>query len=305
MQQPTLVVMAAGIGSRYGGLKQIDPVGPGGEIIIDYALFDAIRAGFGRVVFVIKRELEQVFRERIGAHVEGRLDVHYVFQDITDLPQGFSVPEGRTKPWGTGHAVLAARNVVDGPFAVINGDDFYGRESLQVMADFLRNLPSQTTPAPYAMVGFAVENTVTDHGTVARGVCTSSAEGLLVDIVERTAVKPFADGIKYEADGAWHPIPHGTPVSMNLWGFGPDFMGELARRFPAFLEGAAANPLKAEYFLPFVVDALLKEGEATVRILPTRDHWFGVTYQEDKPLVTAAIQELVAQGAYPAHLWEA
>ncbi len=305
MQQPTLVVMAAGIGSRYGGLKQIDPVGPGGEIIIDYALYDAIRAGFGRVVFVIKRELESVFRERIGRNVEGRIETHYVFQEVTDLPEGFSVPEGRTKPWGTGHAVLAARNVVDGPFAVINGDDFYGREGFQALGDFLRNLDATASPAPYAMVGFPIENTVTDHGTVARGVCATDAEGFLVDIVERTAIKPFADGIKYEAEGGWQPIPHGTPVSMNLWGFGPGFMTELEARFPAFLAGIGANPLKAEYFLPYVVDALLKEGKASVRVLPTRDRWFGVTYQEDKPLVTAAIQNLVARGVYPARLWEA
>ncbi len=301
MEHPTLVVMAAGLGSRYGGLKQIDPVGPGGEIIIDYSLYDALRAGFRRVVFVIKRELEPTFRERVGQRLEGRLETHYAFQELTDLPEGFRVPEGRTKPWGTGHAVLAARHLVQGPFAVINGDDFYGQESFRVMAEFLRG-PS--VRGAYAMVGFAIENTVTDHGTVARGVCTADAEGHLAAITERTSVKPTPEGIRYEAEGAWHPIPHGTPVSMNLWGFGPDFMGELERRFPAFLREAIAQPLKAEYFLPFVVDALLREGEATVQILPTPDRWFGVTYPEDKPRVAAAIQALVDAGVYPARLWE-
>jgi len=295
--------MAAGIGSRYGGLKQIDPIGPTGEIIIDYSLHDAIQAGFGRVVFVIKKELEEVFRERIGRQVEGRIDTRYAFQELTDLPEGFEVPEGRTKPWGTGHAVLAAREHIDAPFAVINGDDFYGRGAFQAIADFLRGAADGAGLSPFAMVGYPVENTLTDHGHVARGVCSVDATGKLVDIVERTRIERRDGGIAFTEDGqTWQPIAEGTPVSMNMWGFTPALMQALEARFPAFLEGAAGN-LKAEYFLPSVVDAMVKEGRATVDVLPVRERWFGVTYQEDKPIVKAAIGKLVEAGTYPSPLW--
>lgn len=285
--------MAAGIGSRYGGLKQVDPIGPTGEIIIDYSLHDAIQAGFGRVVFVIKKELEEVFRDRIGRQVEGRIDTRYAFQELSDLPEGFAVPEGRTKPWGTGHAVLAAREHIDAPFAVINGDDFYGRGAFQAIADFLRGATDAAGVSPFAMVGYPVENTLTDHGHVARGVCSVDATGKLVDIVERTRIERREGGIAFTEDGeTWQPIAEGTPVSMNMWGFTPALMQALEARFPAFLKGAEGN-LKAEYFLPSVVDAMVKEGKATVDVLPVRERWFGVTYQEDKPIVKAAIGTLV------------
>lgn len=290
---PILVVMAAGLGSRYGGLKQIDPIGPTGEIIIDYSLHDAIEAGFGRVVFVIKRELEEVFRERIGRQVEGRIDTRYAFQELTDLPEGFTVPEGRTKPWGTGHAVLAAREHIDAPFAVINGDDFYGRDAFRAIADFLRGAVDGNGLSPFAMVGYPVENTLTEHGHVARGVCRVDAAGKLVDIVERTRIERREGGIAFTEDGqTWQPLAEGTPVSMNMWGFTPALMKALEARFPAFLQAAGDN-LKAEFFLPFVVDAMVQEGLATVDVLPVRERWFGVTYQEDKPLVKAAIGRLV------------
>lgn len=290
---PILVVMAAGLGSRYGGLKQIDPIGPTGEIIIDYSLHDAIEAGFGRVVFVIKRELEEVFRERIGRQVEGRIDTRYAFQELTDLPEGFTVPEGRTKPWGTGHAVLAAREHIDAPFAVINGDDFYGRDAFRAIADFLRGAADGNGLSPFAMVGYPVENTLTEHGHVARGVCRVDAAGKLVDIVERTRIERREGGIAFTEDGqTWQPLAEGTPVSMNMWGFTPALMKALEARFPAFLQAAGDN-LKAEFFLPFVVDAMVQEGLATVDVLPVRERWFGVTYQEDKPLVKAAIGRLV------------
>lgn len=300
---PILVVMAAGLGSRYGGLKQIDPIGPTGEIIIDYSLHDAIEAGFGRVVFVIKRELEEIFRERIGRQVEGRIDTRYAFQDLTDLPEGFTVPEGRTKPWGTGHAVLAARAHIDAPFAVINGDDFYGRDAFRAIADFLRGATGGEGLSPFAMVGYPVENTLTEHGHVARGVCRVDAQGRLLDIVERTRIERREGGIAFTEDGqTWQPLAEGTPVSMNMWGFTPALMRALEARFPAFLQGAGDN-LKAEFFLPFVVDAMVQEGLATVDVLPVRARWFGVTYQEDKPLVKAAIGRLVEAGTYPSPLW--
>lgn len=302
MTKPTLVVMAAGIGSRYGGLKQIDPVGPNGEILIEYSLYDAVRAGFGRVVFVIKREIEQVFRQRIGSKAERAIDTSYVFQELDDLPQGFALPAGRTKPWGTGHAALEARRVVDGPFAVINGDDFYGQASFQAIADFLKTARDDTKYR-YAMVGYPVENTLTEHGHVARGVCAVDASGNLSGLVERTRIQSFNGEARYTEDGTdWQAIPKGTPVSMNLWGFTPSMMTELEQRFPEFLR-TMADPLKAELYLPMVVDALIKEGRASVKVLPTDDRWFGVTYQQDKAAVGSAIAKLVESGQYPRQLW--
>jgi dTDP-glucose pyrophosphorylase len=303
MTKPTLVVMAAGMGSRYGGLKQVAPVGPSGEIIVDYSLYDALQAGFGRVVFVIKREIEDVFRERVGRAAEKVMDTHYVFQELTDLPPGYALPENRVKPWGTGHAVLAARKAISGPFAVINGDDFYGRASFQAIADFLRTARDAEDGYQYALVGYPVENTLTENGHVSRGVCTVK-DGRLVDIVERTRIKAAGQDVRYTEDGeVWQAIPRGTPVSMNLWGFTPSLLLELEARFPAFLETAKANPLKAEYFLPSVVDALIKEGKATADVLPTNERWFGVTYPEDLPLVKQAIVSHIEQGNYPDPLW--
>ncbi len=302
MSQPTLVVMAAGIGSRYGGLKQVEPVGPHGEILIEYSLYDAARAGFGRVVFVITRGIEAVFRERIGSKAERAIDTRYAFQELDDLPAGCVVPAGRAKPWGTGHAVLAARREVDGPFAVINGDDFYGRRAFQAIADFLRPARDDSKYR-YAMVGYPVENTLTEHGHVARGICAVDAAGMLTGITERTRIESRGGEAAYTEDGAaWQAIPRGTPVSMNLWGFTPSLMGELLRRFPDFLR-SMADPLKSEYYLPAVVDALIRQGKAAVTVLPTDDHWFGVTYQQDKTAVAEAIGRLVQDGHYPAALW--
>lgn len=302
MTEPILVVMAAGSGSRYGGLKQVDPVGPNGEILIEYSLYDAVRAGFGRVVFVITRGIEQVFHERIGSKAERAIDTRYVFQELSDLPQGFALPAGRTKPWGTGHATLSARREVDGPFAVINGDDFYGRTSFAAIADFLR-AARDDSKYRYAMVGYPVENTLTEHGHVSRGICAVDASGDLAGLSERTRIQSFGGEARFTEDGStWHPIPRGTPVSMNLWGFTPSLMAELELRFPVFL-GSMADPLKTELYLPTVVGALVNEGKASVKVLPTDDRWFGVTYQQDKAAVSSAIAKLIDCGQYPRELW--
>lgn len=305
MAGPQLVVMAAGIGSRYGGLKQVDPVGPSGEIVLDYAVYDAIRAGFARVVFVIRRDIEEVFREKVGRSIEGRIDTRYVFQDLAALPSPFTVPEGRTKPWGTGHAVLSAAEAVTAPFAVINADDYYGPESFRVLADHLRAARDAGGVYDFSMVAFRLENTVTEHGHVARGVCTPTADGHLASIVERTRIETFDGGaIRFTEDGgaSWTDVAGGTPVSMNMWGFTPVFMSELRDRFPAFLEKGIANP-KAEYFLPSVVNDLVQEGKARVRMLTTPEKWYGVTYQEDKPELKAFIRRQIGAGRYPEKLW--
>lgn len=304
MAEPALVVMAAGIGSRYGGLKQVDPVGPSGEIVLDYAVWDALRAGFAKVVFVIRRDIEDVFREKVGRSIERRVPTEYVFQRLDDLPTGFSVPEGRTKPWGTGHAVLTARDAVAEPFAVINADDYYGPGSFRVLADFLRGARQTGGAAEYAMVAFRLANTVTAHGHVARGVCTADGEGYLKTIVERTRVETFEGGIRFTEDGgkSWTPIAGDTLVSMNMWGFTPGFLDELGGRFPKFLE-SCADAAKSEYFLPSVVNDLIQEGKARVRVLPTEEKWYGVTYQEDRPALKAFIREQVAAGRYPERLW--
>lgn len=304
MAGPQLVVMAAGIGSRYGGLKQVDPVGPSGEIVLDYAVYDAIRAGFTGVVFVIRRDLEEVFRDKVGRSIERRLDTRYVFQELTALPSPFTVPEGRTKPWGTGHAVLSAAGAVSAPFAVINADDYYGRRSFQVLADHLRAARDAAGVYDFSMVAFRLENTVTAHGHVARGVCTATPDGRLASIVERTRIETFGGIIRFTEDNgaAWTDLPGDTPVSMNMWGFTPGFMNELRNRFPAFLAKSAGNP-KAEYFLPSVVNDLIQEGRARVRILHTPEKWYGVTYQEDKPELKTFIRSQINSGRYPEKLW--
>lgn len=298
--KPALVVMAAGMGSRYGGLKQIDPVGPNGEIIIDYSVYDALRAGFGSVVFVIKREIEEAFREKIGKSIEHLVDVRYAFQDLDDLPLGFAVSPGRVKPWGTAHAVLTARNHIKGPFAVINGDDFYGRQSFEAIGDFLSS--PEMTANSFAMVGYPVENTVTEHGHVARGICHIDHEDNLVSLVERTKVAYHEGDICYHENESWAPVPADALASMNLWGFSPRFMQDLATCFPDFLD-TTKNIETAEYLLPSVVHDLLRAKEVTVRVLRTSDRWFGVTYKEDKPFVKDAIARLVAEGQYPERLW--
>ncbi len=304
MVKPTLVIMAAGMGSRYGGLKQIDPVGPNGEIIMDYSIYDALKAGFGKVVFVIKEEFQEIFRERIGYKIENLVNTAYVYQRIDDIPDGLQVPEGRVKPWGTGHAVLSCRNAVDTPFAVINADDFYGSSAFKLLNDYLSSGCDAQERYRYSMAGFILENTLSDHGHVARGVCTVDSEGYLLEIHERTNIKKFEDEAKYSEDGQnWVGIPKNSIVSMNTWGFTPSIFGELEARFSSFFRDNSSNLLKAEYFLPAVVDQLISEGKAKVKVLPSKDRWYGVTYQEDKPLVTKAIRSFIEQGLYPEKLW--
>ena len=305
MSKPVLVIMAAGMGSRYGGLKQLDPVGEHDQVILDYSMFDARRAGFETVVFVIKREIEEEFKARVGRRVERHMDVKYVFQSMDDLPQGYAVPEGRTKPWGTAQAALAARHVVDGPFAIINADDYYGPAAYREICDYLCAHGDGGRYA-YAMVGYRVRNTVTEHGSVARGVCEVDGDGVLVDIHERTVIEKDGNDARYTEDGgkSWTALAGDTLVSMNMWGFTRSFLDEAQARFPAFLDKALAEaPLKAEYFLPTVVDQLIREGRAEVRVLPSEDKWYGVTYREDKPSVTAAIAAMTESGLYPEELW--
>ena len=305
MKKPVLVIMAAGMGSRYGGLKQIDPVDKEGHIIMDFSIYDAKRAGFEKVVFIIKRENEEDFKEAVGRRIEQVMDVAYVFQDIDRIPEGFKVPEGRVKPWGTAHAVLSAIDEVDGPFAVINADDYYGRHAFQVIYDYLTT-HEDDEKYRYTMVGYRLKNTVTDNGHVSRGICELDPENRLVSISERTRIEKRDGGIAYsEDDGAtWTPLDPDTLVSMNMWGFTRSILDEIKAGFPAFLEkGLAENPMKCEYYLPSVVSALLEKGRATVTVLESEDKWYGVTYKEDKPVVVAAIQSLKDEGVYPQHLW--
>ena len=305
MKSPVLLIMAAGIGSRYGGLKQMDPIGPSGEIVIDYAIYDALRSGFGKVVFIIRKDIEEVFREKVGRNVEKRVDTAYVFQDISNVPSGFKVPDERKKPWGTGHAVLSCQGLVDTPFAVINADDFYGASAFQALAGYLRQAQDRAGVYDYSMVAYQLRNTLSEHGSVARGVCRVSADGYLAGINERTRIEKRGEDICYSEDGAhWVSLPADSPVSMNMWGFTPGFFNELDARFPLFLDRSAANLIKAEFFLPSVVNELLDEGRARVRVLPTAEKWFGVTYPDDRPVVQAAIRALVQDGFYPANLWE-
>ncbi len=300
MPGPALVVMAAGIGTRYGGLKQIDPVGPAGEIIIDYSIYDALRAGFEKVIFVIRRDIEEAFREKVGRNVERRVATEYVFQELTDLPEGFHVPDDRVKPWGTGHAVLAARVAVDRPFGVINADDFYGAEGFRLLAAQL----AAAAGGEYALVGFTLWNTLSDHGHVARGVCEVDAGGWLREIHERVHIEKFGEAARYTEDGEnWVELDRQATVSMNMWGFTPDFLEELAAYFPTFLAENYRDP-KAEFFVPEVVGALLRSGRVRVKVIPTAERWFGVTYREDLPAVKSAIGGLVERGVYPRDLWE-
>jgi len=304
MKKPILVVMAAGMGSRYGGLKQMDPVGANGEVILDYSVFDARRAGFETVVFIIKHEIEADFKARVGSHIEPYMDVRYAYQDLHDLPEGYELPADRVKPWGTGQAITAAREVIDAPFAVINADDYYGVECFKLLYSYL----SQPRGAgEYCMVGYLLKNTVTDHGSVARGVCAADEAGNLVTINERTRIEKFPGGIHYTEDGgaSWVELPEDTLVSMNMWGFQPELVGVLQERFPAFLDNALrTNPLKGEYLLPNVVRDLLEEGRAAVQVLSSPDKWYGVTYREDKAGVVQAMADKAAQGIYPTPLWK-
>jgi dTDP-glucose pyrophosphorylase len=303
MARPQLVVIAAGMGSRYGGLKQMDPVGPGGEILLDYAVYDAIKAGFDEVVFVLRSDIADDFRRRVGDAIAAHTKVSYAIQRMDDLPEGFEVPEGRTKPWGTAHAVMAARKAVDRPFAVINADDYYGRSAFEKIARYLSSAADAGGIYDYCMVGYVLRNTLTEHGHVARGVCGVSYEGLLTSVVERTRIQPFEGVVKFTEDGEnWTEIDAETIVSMNMWGFTPSYIVELERRFPAFLEENIDKP-KAEYFVPAVVDQLVAEGKATVRVLPTDEKWFGVTYKPDMALARQAVREKIAAGLYGEKLW--
>ena len=305
MKKPVLVIMAAGMGSRYGGLKQIDPVDEQGDIIMDFSLFDARRAGFEKVVFIIKKQNEKDFREAVGDRISQQMEVSYVFQELTNLPEGFSVPEGRIKPFGTGHAILSCIDEIDGPFAVINADDYYGADAFVKIYDYLSS-HQDDDKYRYCMVGYILGNTLTDHGHVARGVCSTDEKGYLADIHERTHIEKTKDGAAYtEDDGqTWTDISTDSIVSMNMWGFSASILKELKERFSLFLqENLEKNPLKCEYFLPSVVDALLKEDKATVEVLTSRDKWYGVTYREDKAVVSAAMKQMKEDGKYPMELW--
>ena len=304
MNKPILAVMAAGMGSRYGGLKQIDPVGPHGEAILDYSLFDARRAGFETVVFIIKPEIDAAFRESVGARAEkAGLTVRYAYHTLDKLPAGFTVPESRVKPWGTAHAVLAAAEALDAPFAVINADDYYGPTGFRLIYDHLAHAATEPgTPSPWAMVGFLLGNTVSENGSVSRGVCELDAENKLIRVTERTRIETRGDGIAYtEDDGAsWQPLDAKDVVSMNLWGFTPDFLDRARDGFAAFLqENLPKNPLKCEYYLPSVVTAALADRAATVQVLTSPDKWYGITYREDKPALMAALARMAEEGRYP------
>lgn len=296
--EPTLLVMAAGMGSRYGGLKQIDPVGPNGETIIDYSIYDAMRAGFGKLVFVIRKDIEEPFKETVGARFEQRIAVEYVFQELGKIPSPFTVPEGRTKPWGTTQAVLMAAEAIREPFAVINADDFYGAESYRVLAEHLRSGSED-----YAMVGFVLRNTLSDFGSVARGVCRVSADGYLEKIEELTSIERDGAGAKNTApDGTVRKLNGDEPVSMNYWGFTPRIFGQLREVFRGFLERSGGD-LKAECYVPMAVGELVTKGEARVKVLHSSDPWFGVTFREDRPQVVESIRRLIDAGAYPSALW--
>ena len=300
MREPTLVILAAGMGSRFGGLKQIMAVDGFGHAIIDFSLYDAYRAGFRKVAFIIKHEIEEDFKAAVGRRMEKYFDVKYVYQQLDLLPEGYSVPEGRVKPWGTGHAVLCCRGIVDGPFAVINADDFYGRAAYEAMYDFL----SKERPGTeHAMVAYQLRNTVTETGYVARGICQVE-NGLLTDVVERTHIEKHGEVISFTEDGeSYTPLPADVPVSMNCWAFSNSMLDELYKRFPAWLDAnLPVNPTKCEYFLPFVTNAMIEDGEGTVAVLPCHEQWYGMTYKEDFPTVVNAIKALRDEGVYPEKL---
>ena len=301
MDKPVLVVLAAGMGSRYGGMKQLDPVGPSGQLIIDYSIFDARRAGFEKVIFIIRQEFEADFRKAIGDRLSRLMEVEYAFQSLDDLPAPYTAPEGRTKPFGTGQAVLSARNLIHEPFAVINADDYYGPEAFRVMYEYL-STHADTQQYQYCMVGYQVKNTVTENGSVSRGVCVVGSDGMLESVTERTKIVQDKDGVIRYADGdSWVDLPGDTLVSMGIWGLTASFMQEAQDRFSGFLaESLPKDPMKCEYFLPTIISDLIGEGKAQVRMLHSTDKWYGVTYREDKPGVMAALARLTEEGLYPA-----
>ena len=308
MKKPVLVVMAAGMGSRYGGLKQIDPVGSQGEAILDYSLYDAHQAGFETAVIIIKEAIREDFMSTVGRRLENcPLEIRYAYQEIHKIPAGFAIPEGRTKPWGTCHAVLCARDEIDGaPFAVINADDYYGKSAFKVIYDYLCAAQDGEF-YDYCMVGYQLGNTVTDHGSVARGVCVVTGNGYLADVTERTKIEKYSGGIHFTEDGgsSWTDVPAETTVSMNMWGYTPSFLQEIDARMAEFMANdVPANPQKAEFYLPKLVSILLQQKKATVKVLHSADKWFGVTYAADKPQVMAALQAMTAEGKYPDGLWK-
>ena len=301
MESPALLVLAAGMGSRYGGIKQMDPVGPDGEFVLDYSVFDAWRAGFRSVVFIIREELEAPLRKHFGNKLENKLEVRYVCQKLNDLPSGLVSPPQRQKPWGTGHAIWSARSVIDGSFGAINADDFYGAQSYQVLADFLRS--PACDERTYAMVAYRLANSLSEHGTVSRGICKVSADGLLEDVVERTNIEPIAGGARFKDDeGCWQPLTGEEPASLNLWGFSGSLFNKMEILFREFLQ-LRGSELKSEFFIPTVVDTLIKRGECQTRVLNTPECWFGMTYAEDRAMVIDKIAELTARGVYPKQLW--
>ena len=306
MNKPILVIMAAGMGSRYGGLKQIDTVDEQGHIIIDFSLYDAMRAGFERAIFIIKKENEEAFKEVIGDRVSKHMEVKFVFQDLNDVPEGFEIPEGRVKPWGTAHAIYSCRDVIDAPFEVINADDYYGVEAFKVIYDYLVS-HSDDEKYIYAMVGYRLGNTLTEFGSVARGVCVTSEDGYLLGVDEKTNIIKTETGAAFSEDGGetYTEISPDTPVSMNMWGFYPSIIKEFGIALDDFFANKVAlNPLKSECFIPIEVDNLLKKDKATVKVLSSKDKWFGVTYKEDKPFVQASVKALKENGVYPEKLWE-
>ena len=303
MTRPQLVVLAAGIGSRYGGLKQMDPVGPSGEIIVDYAVYDALQAGFGKIIFVINTAIEDAFRAKVGRAIEARAEVAYAYQSLDVLPAGWSVPPDRSKPWGTAHAMLCAKGAVSGPFAAINADDYYGRSAFGILAGRLSSARDAGGVYDYSMVGYILRNTLTEHGHVARGICTVGNDGFLASVVERTRIKPFDEAVRYTEDGdSWIDIPGDSIASMNMWGFTPSFLDELEARFPAFLQSSVGSS-RAEYFVPTVVNELIAEGKARVKVLNTDERWFGVTYRPDMEQARQAVTSKIAAGLYPQKLW--
>lgn len=306
-KKPVLVVMAAGMGSRYGGLKQIDPVGNHGQLIIDYSIYDARRAGFETVVFIIKHEIEEAFREAIGDRLSKVMHVEYAFQEVDDIPEGYQVPADRTKPWGTAHALMSARNIVDGPFAVVNADDYYGSEAFKAMYDYLSQCEDSEDCYEFSMVGYDLRSTITENGSVARGVCEVDENGYLIRVTERTCIEKDGNDAKFSEDGGntWTALSGDSTVSLNLWGLSRGFMDAAIEGFPKFLDKTLAeNPTKGEYFLPSVVSSLIESGKARVKVLHSPDKWYGVTYQADKPVVVAAIAEKTSAGLYPDNLWE-
>lgn len=301
--KPTLVILAAGMGSRYGGLKQVDPIGPSGETILDYSVYDAIRAGFGKVVFVIRRDIEKDFRELFIDRFRKHIEIEWVFQETGNLPDGFTAPEGRSKPWGTGHAVLMAAGKVNEPFAVINADDFYGYDAFKTLCDYF-NTQEASLSNNYAMVAYELQNTLSDFGTVSRGVCLADDNGWLLSVTERTQIERIGETIVYrEPQGKEILLEDKTQVSMNFWGFTPGFFQHLEEQFINFLKSNNGN-LRSEFYIPSVVDNLIKNGQEKVRVLSNSGQWFGITYREDKPLVIININELIKSGAYPASLWK-